>query len=219
MEEVHARKIKSYQLTANKDALAFAYDANKLRQEKKEMNSKMTTMKDDIIIQLENLCDVESKFDEIKEAMTQISNDDQKQSENNIQEIWTKNQQRLSDTTTNIQRILTDSDEALVELSVIPSIEIINQIDELETESTKTIEDNNKDDKNDTIDKLQHTLINLKRVKARNQSKFDNLLGWSTSYLADKYPTIPTMILGYSALIDIIDANLKTDECNLLHLQ
>ena len=194
----------------------FAYDSQKSRQEKKELNCKMNSMKNKLTIQLSKLCDVESKYEELNEAMmTQITNDDQKQSEYNVQEVWTQNQQQLSDIKTNIERILTDSDEELIELSVIPAIEIINQIDELEEESTKTIENNTKTDKNDTIDKIQQTLGNLKRIKAKNQNKFDNILTWTTSYLADQYPLIPTMILAHSALVDIIDSNLKTNECNL----
>ena len=118
----------------------------------------------------------------------------------------------------NIENVLKGEETSDVkEAPPIDPMDIINQIEDIQKETMKTVQNNDSNDKHQTIDKARDYLNKLQRTQASNQSYLGNYIEWSATYLSDTHPLVPTTIIVYISLIHGIDSYFQIKECNLLY--
>lgn len=199
------------------NSAALNYNIVKLREENKKLENRLDKIKTDVTGRLTELDEIETKFGELREILIKSINYDKEENKNknNIEQSFIQNQERLTTTRNNIEIVLSESGEELKELE---PLEIVFKMGQLEDDTIDTIKSSDSNGKYIALDRLQHMLAKLKKIKAENQTKFDNLLVWSTSFLSDQFPLVPHMLIVYTSLTNIIDSNFDVDQCDTVYV-
>lgn len=71
--------------------------------------------------------------------------------------------------------------------------------------------------KNAVVAEVQEMLLTLKCTPSASSSTGSNLLKWTGSYLADKYPLIPTALAFYIGAVIWTEDYFTTTECNTIY--